>query len=371
MQIPLVDLKAQYASIQDEVNESMQSVLEDACFVLGPHVARFEQNFAEFCQTKHCIGVASGTDALHLIFRGLGIGAGDEVIVPAFTFVATALGASLAGATPVLIDVTREDALLDPNKIEAAITPRTKAIVPVHLYGRCADMDRINAIASKHGLHVVEDACQAHGATYKGRVAGSLGTAAAFSFYPGKNLGAYGDGGAITTSDTALAERLRLIRNWGSIRKYHHEEIGLNSRLDTIQAAVLEVKLKYLAKWNNQRCAHAKHYDSLLEDAGIVPHVESIPGSKSAHHLYVVRVKNRDARLAALNAMDVGAGIHYPFPVHRLRAYQSVARIGGSLAESEAWAAECLSLPMYPELTAEQRHYVASSLLSSCQRAAA
>jgi dTDP-4-amino-4,6-dideoxygalactose transaminase len=291
--------------------------------------------------------------------------------VPAFTFVATALGASLAGATAVLVDVTREDALIDPDRIEAAITSRTKAIVPVHLYGRCADMDRINAIAGKHGLQVIEDACQAHGATYKGRVAGSLGTAAAFSFYPGKNLGAYGDGGAITTSDTALAERLRLIRNWGSIRKYHHEEIGLNSRLDTIQAAVLEVKLKYLVKWNKQRCAHAKYYDELLANEGLVPACCSVPGSQSAHHLYVVRVKNRDVRLAALNARGVGAGIHYPFPIHRLQAYESVARIGGSLAESEAWAAECLSLPMYPELTAEQRHYVVASLLNSCQRAAA
>ncbi len=371
MNIPLVDLKAQYAAIQSEIDAALQEVLDDACYVLGPAVQRFEENFARYCQAKHCIGVASGTDALHLVFRGLGIGAGDEVIVPAFTFVATALGVSLAGATPVLVDVNHGDALINPDMIEAAITPRTKAILPVHLYGRCADMDRINSIARAHDLLVIEDACQAHGAVYKGRTAGSLGTVAAFSFYPGKNLGAYGDGGAITTSDTALAERLQLIRNWGSVRKYYHEEIGLNSRLDTIQAAVLDVKLKHLSAWNKQRRAHAAHYDDLLAGDGIVPVFDSTSGSQSAHHLYVVRVADRDAQLAWLNSKGVGAGIHYPFPIHRLRAYESIAVPRGSLAESEAWAAECLSLPIYPELTAAQRHYTVSSLLAYQQKVAA
>lgn len=362
MQIPLVDLKAQYASIQTEVASAIQTVLTEGSFILGPAVASFEQNFAHFCQAKHCLGVASGTDALQLIFRGLNIGPGDEVIVPAFTFIATALGVNLAGATPVLVDVNRVDGLIDPERISAAITPRTKAIVAVHLYGRCADMDRIHEIAKAHGLYVIEDACQAHGARYKGRTAGSLGAAAAFSFYPGKNLGAYGDGGAITTNDATLAERLRLLRNWGSIRKYHHEEPGLNSRLDSVQAAILDVKLKYLARWNQQRREHAADYDRLLAEQHIVPAWSSQSGSESVYHLYVVRVKDRDARLEWLNSHGVGAGIHYPFPIHQLRAYQTMGRTCGSLKEAEGWASECLSLPLYPELSAEQRQYTVDTL---------
>src|SRR5260370_1131186 len=250
MHIPLVDLKAQYAGIRAEVHTAMQDVLEDASFILGPQLEAFENAFASFCGTRHCVGVASGTDALHLIFRAMDIGPGDEVIVPAFTFIATALGVSQAGATPVLVDVRQEDGLMDPEHIRPAITRRTKAILPVHLYGRCADMDRINAVARAYGLKVVEDAAQAHGATYKGKPAGSLGAAAAFSFYPGKNLGAYGDGGAITTEDAALAERLRLLRNWGSRKKYHHEEQGLNSRLDPPQAPILNVQRKRQASRN-------------------------------------------------------------------------------------------------------------------------
>jgi dTDP-4-amino-4,6-dideoxygalactose transaminase len=278
---------------------------------------------------------------------------------------------SLAGGTPVLVDVNADDGLIDPEKVEAAITPRTKAIVPVHLYGRCADMDRINAIARRHHLHVVEDACQAHGATYKGRRAGSLGTAAAFSFYPGKNLGAYGDGGTITTDDLELAERLRLVRNWGSVRKYHHDEIGLNSRLDTIQAAVLDVKLQYLADWNLKRRSHAADYDRLLAQIGISGPSHPDDGSQPVYHLYAIRVPDRDATVGRLNAAGIGAGIHYPFPIHRLKAYQSIARVSGSLTESESWAAECLSLPMYPELSAEQRDYVVAHLSGVRQAIAA
>jgi dTDP-4-amino-4,6-dideoxygalactose transaminase len=371
MHIPLVDLNAQYASIQTEVNAAMQTVLNEASFILGPAVASFERNFASFCQAKHCLGVASGTDALQLIFRALNIGPGDEVIVPAFTFIATALGAQLAGATPVIVDVNRADGLIDPDKIAAAITNRTKAIVPVHLYGRCADMDRILPIAAAHGLHVVEDACQAHGARYKGRTAGSLGTAAAFSFYPGKNLGAYGDGGAITTNDAALTQRLQLLRNWGSIRKYHHEEPGLNSRLDSLQAAVLDVKLRYLSQWNQQRREHAADYDRLLADQHIVPAWPAHEGSESVHHLYVVRVKDRDARLASLNAQGIGAGIHYPFPLHRLRAFTTMGRSCGSLTEAEGWASECLSLPLFPEISAEQRRRVVTVLQQQSLRKAA
>jgi len=359
MQIPLVDLRAQYASIREEINAALQSVLEESCFILGPPVAQFEAEFAAFCRAQNCIGVASGTDALHLIFRALEIGAGDEVIVPAFTFVASALGVSLAGAQPVLVDVRREDGLIDPQKIEAAITPRTRAILPVHLYGRTCDMDTIGRIAAAHDLVVVEDACQAHGATYKGRPAGSLGHAAAFSFYPGKNLGCYGDGGAITTSDAALAERLRLMRNWGSRKKYHHEEVALNSRLDTVQAAVLRVKLAHLARWNALRRRHAALYDRLLVTRpDLTLPTPTAAGCDHIYHIYAVRAANRAAKLEQLERHQVQAGIHYPFPLHRLRAYRNLAAPGRSLAESEAWADECLSLPMYPELTDEQIRYV-------------
>jgi dTDP-4-amino-4,6-dideoxygalactose transaminase len=352
--IPLVDLKAQYATIQAEMNQALQSVLNETCFILGPPLDAFERAFAAFCGVKHCVGVASGTDALHLILRGLGIGPGDEVIVPAFTFVATALGVTLAGATPVLVDVGHQDALIDPDRIAAAITPRTKAVIPVHLYGRCADMDPIHRVAMEHGLQVIEDAAQAHGATYKGSRAGSLGRAAGFSFYPGKNLGAYGDGGAITTDDDTLADRLRLLRNWGSRQKYHHEEPGLNSRLDTLQAAVLNVKLKYLADWNGQRCRHAALYDRLLSDRQDLKRPVDRPDSLAVYHLYVLRSRERDRLLRHFHENGVQAGIHYPFPVHRLRAYHHLADHAADFRQADAWARECLTLPLYPEMTEDQ-----------------
>jgi dTDP-4-amino-4,6-dideoxygalactose transaminase len=349
--IPLVDLKAQYLAIRPEVDAAIQGVLDEACFILGPPVEAFEGAFAAFCQAKHCVGVASGTDALHLIFRALGVGPGDEVILPAFTFIATALGVTLAGATPVLVDVNDDDGLIDPEKIEAAITPRTKAILPVHLYGRCADMGRIAAIAQAHELKVVEDAAQAHGATYGGKPAGSLGHAAAFSFYPGKNLGAYGDGGAITTGDDQLADRLRLLRNWGSRKKYHHEEPGLNSRLDSLQAAVLLAKLRHLADWNERRRRHAATYNRLLAGRDDLSRPVDRPGNDPVYHLYVLRRTDRGAALQRLQQKGVQAGIHYPFPVHHLKAYQHLPRVPGQFARAEQWAAECLSLPLYPELT--------------------
>jgi dTDP-4-amino-4,6-dideoxygalactose transaminase len=365
MHIPLVDLKAQYQSIRTDVNDALQSVLDEACFILGPPVARFEENFAAFCGAVHCVGVASGTDALQLIFRAIDLRPADEVIVPAFTFVATALGVSLAGGRPVLVDVRREDGLIDPDKIEAAITPRTRAILPVHLYARCAEMDRIHDIAAAHDLLVIEDACQAHGATYHGRSAGSLGHAAAFSFYPGKNLGCYGDGGAITTSDPDLADRLRLMRNWGSRKKYHHEEIAFNSRLDTVQAAVLEVKLAHLTEWNALRRSHAAGYSQRLARRGdVVLPPDVVAGCDDAWHLYVIRVADRAEKLQTLEQHGIGAGIHYPFPLHRLKAYRHLRPDGRSLRESEAWADECLSLPMYPELTDEQMDYVVDRLPS-------
>jgi len=360
--IPLVDLKAQYAAIRPAVAAAMQRVLDDTCFILGPPLEAFERAFADFCGARHCVGVASGTDALNLILRGLDIGPGDEVILPAFTFIATALGVTLAGATPVLADVRREDGLLDPDRVEAAITPRTRAILPVHLYGRCADMDAIRALADRHHLKVVEDAAQAHGARYRGRPAGSLGDAAAFSFYPGKNLGAYGDGGAVTTNDDDLAERLRLLRNWGSRKKYHHEEPGLNSRLDTLQAAVLHVKLGYLPDWNERRRLLAGTYDRLLEGRADLRWPMDRPGDQPVYHLYVVRTATRDQTVSQLVARGIQAGIHYPFPIHQLAAYRCLAAGGSALRESEAWAAECLSLPLYPELTHDQLSRVVDSL---------
>jgi dTDP-4-amino-4,6-dideoxygalactose transaminase len=362
MEIPFVDLKAQYRAIQGEVQQAMREVLEQACFILGPPLETFERALAQFCGAKHCIGVASGTDAIHLMLRAAGIGPGDEVIVPAMTFVATALGVTQAGASPVLVDVRAADALLDPEHISRAVTPRTRAILPVHLYGRCADMDAIRDVADRHRLLVFEDAAQAHGATYKGRPAGSLAHAAAFSFYPGKNLGAYGDGGAITTNVDQLADRLLLLRNWGSKRKYHHEEFGLNSRLDTLQAAILNVKLRHLPRWNELRRQHAATYDRLLEGrTGYVRPVEA-PGNTSIWHLYVVRCRERDAKLARLATNRVQAGIHYPFPLHRLNVYRHLAAGGATFPQSEAWAAECLSLPMFPELTEEQIAFVANCL---------
>lgn len=360
LEIPLTDLKAQYATIRPEVDEAIAGVLVETSFILGPQVASFEEAFARFCGVKHCIGVANGTDALHLIFRGLGIGPGDEVILPAFTFIATALGVTLAGATPVLVDVRRDDGLIDPEKIEAAVTPRTRAILPVHLYGRCADMDRIAEVARKHQLRIVEDAAQAHGATYRGRPAGSLGQAAGFSFYPGKNLGAYGDGGAITTDDDRLADHLRLLRNWGSRKKYHHEEPGLNSRLDSLQAAVLEVKLRHLPQWNEARREHAAAYSRLLDSVQPFARPIDRPGNKPVYHLYVIRCRDRDARLQKLHEHRIHAGIHYPFPVHRLRAYEFLSST--PFPEADSWAQDCLSLPLYPEMTQDMIARVAGVL---------
>lgn len=358
MNIPLVDLQAQYRSIQAEIARAIQAVLDHGGYILGPEVSAFEQAFAAYCDSAHSIGVASGTDAIHLILRALEIGPGDEVILPAFTFIATALGVTQAGATPVLVDVNTDDALINASLIENAITPRTRAIMPVHLYGRCCAMDVINALADKYNLKVVEDAAQAHGATYKGKRAGSLGHAAAFSFYPGKNLGAYGDGGAITTSDPALADRLKLLRNWGSRVKYHHEETGLNSRLDTIQAAILQVKLQYLDQWNARRRHWAALYDQLLPGLGQpANHADREP----IYHIYGIRVANRDQKIKQLQDQGIGAGVHYPFPIHKLKAYRNLDT--QPFPQAESWAAEELSLPMYAELTEEQVKHVVRAVL--------
>jgi dTDP-4-amino-4,6-dideoxygalactose transaminase len=347
--IPLVDLKAQREAIANDLKTAIAEVVDRCDFILGEEVDLFERDFAEHCRVPYAIGVANGTDALHLACRALDIGPGDEVIVPAMTFASTAFGVSLTGARPMLVDVRSEDALIDPSKIEAAVTSRTKAIIPVHLYGQCADMEAVCAIAAKHSLAVIEDAAQAHGAVYAGKRAGSLGDIGCFSFYPAKNLGGYGDGGLVTTARHDLAERIKILRNCGSRVKYHHEEIGLNSRLDTLQAAILRAKLKHLDDWNEARRRVARHYDAALKR---VPEVEPTRyAAGSVYHLYVVRLAARDTVLRALNAGGIGAGIHYPFALHELKAYAFLQHHKGEFPVAEDWARRCLSLPVYPELT--------------------
>ena len=346
--IPLVDLRAQMASIRTDVDLAIAAALDRCDFILGEDVTAFESEFASFSDAQHAIGCANGTDALYLALHALGVGPGDEVIVPAMTFIATALGVSMAGAMPVLVDVDGDTALIDPMKIEAVISPRTKAIIPVHLFGQCADMDPIMEIAKRHNLLVVEDAAQAHGAEYKGRRAGSMGNAAGFSFYPGKNLGAYGDGGIITTNDDDANDRIRFLRNWGSKIKYHHEEIGVNSRLDTVQAAILRIKLRHLDRWNETRRQHAAAYTEALSDISGISLTRYDTGS--VYHLYVIRTEHRDEMLAALNEAGIGAGIHYPFAVHELKAYRHLGCEPGVFPMAEDWARRCLSLPIYAEL---------------------
>ncbi len=346
--IPLVDLKVQYHNLGSPIDAAISRVLQRCDFILGEDVRLFETEFAAYCEVPHAVGVGSGTDALHLACRALGIGPGDEVIVPAMTFASTAFGVSLTGARPVLVDVRSEDALIDPARIEDAISSRTRAIIPVHLYGRCADMDAIQSIASRHGLAVIEDAAQAHGATWQGRRAGGLGDIGCFSFYPGKNLGAYGDGGMVTTRRSDIAQRVAMLRNCGSLQKYHHDDIGLNSRLDTVQAAILRVKLKFLDEWNGERRRRAMYYTRALELAGC----QCMPaGEGSVWHLYVVRVRGRDRVLSSLQAQGIGAGIHYPFAIHELKAYRALGYGTGEFPVAEQWARRSLSLPLYPELS--------------------
>lgn len=358
--IPLVDLKAQYRGIKSEINDAIERVLERADFILGEELHLFESEFAYFCGTKYAIGCGSGTDALHLACRALGIGAGDEVIMPAFTFVATALGITLSGAKPVLVDVDPESGLLDVNRIEPAITSKTRAIIPVHLYGQCVPMAPLVELAKRHGLYVIEDAAQAHGAEYRGKRVGSLGDIGCFSFYPGKNLGAYGDGGMITTDDDEVARKLQLLRNWGSRKKYHHEEPGLNSRLDTIQAAILRVKLRYLEKWNAARRHLASEYVSALKEVAEIQLTQN-PGD-SVFHLFVIRLNKRDAVLKSLHEAGIQAGIHYPFAVHELNAYKWLDYAPGTFSVAESWARQCLSLPIYAEMPEETVRHAANIL---------
>ncbi len=359
--IPFVDLKAQYATIKEEVNAAIQGILDTCQFTLGSEVAAFENEFASYCQSTFGIGVNTGTSALHLSLLAADIGPGDEVITVPFTFVATVAAISYTGATPVFVDIDPRTYTMDPKAIEAAITPRTRAIIPVHLYGQMADMDPIMEIAKKHGLVVIEDACQAHGAEYKGRRAGSIGDMGCFSFYPGKNLGAYGEGGMVVTGNADYNRRIRMLRDWGAEKKYQHELKGYNYRLEGIQGAVLRVKLKYLEKWTEARRTAAAHYDRLFAGSGVqTPQVEA--HNRHVYHLYVVRTSQRQAWQDALNAKRIQTGIHYPTPVHLLPAYADLGYKAGQFPHSEKAAAEVLSLPMFPELTQSQCEEVAAAV---------
>jgi dTDP-4-amino-4,6-dideoxygalactose transaminase len=363
MQVPFVDLEAQYQAIAPEVQRAINDVLQRTDYILGRAVDNFEREYAAYCEVEHAIGVSSGVAALELILRAYGIGPGDEVITVANTFIATALSISTVGATPVLVDADPHTYTIDVAQIEQAISPRTKALVPVHLYGQPADMDAVMQVAQKHGLIVVEDAAQAHGARYRGRRVGGLGHAAAFSFYPAKNLGAYGDGGMVVTNDGQLAETVRKFRNYGQRAKYYHELKGYNHRLDTLQAAVLGVKLPYMDAWNTVRRQNAGRYNELLADAPVILPREA-DYAEAVYHLYVVRVERREELQAYLRENSIATGIHYPVPVHLQEAYSDLGYQRGAFPVSERYADEILSLPMYAELTAAQVTFVAETLCS-------
>jgi len=361
MNVPFVDLKAQYKQIKDEVTAALTKVMENTAFVLGDAVKSFEAAFATHHGAKHCVAVSSGTAALHAALLALGVGPDDEVIVPANTFIATAEAVSHCGARPVFVDASETDYCIDPEKIEPTITARTKAIVPVHLYGQPAEMEPILAVADSHGVAVLEDCAQAHDAAYKGTKVGTFGRAGAFSFYPGKNLGAYGEGGAVVTNDDDLAERVRMLRDHGSAKKYYHDFVGYNYRMSGFQGAVLGVKMNYLVQWTDQRRSAAATYRQVLADLPLV-----LPPDKDhvrhVYHLFVVRVEHRDAVMAALKDKGVASGIHYPIPLHLTGAYSALGCGEGALPVSERLGGNIVSLPMYPELSDEMIEYVASSL---------
>ncbi len=360
--IPFVDLRRQLATIADEVQLAISGVCQRCDFILGGEVSRFEEAFAKYVGVRHAIGVASGLDALGLALVAAGVQAGEEVLVPANTFIATALAVTSAGARPVLVDCDPRTFNIDPRLMEAAITSKTKALLPVHLTGQPVDMAAIREIATRHGLLIVEDAAQAHGARFENESCGSMGLAGCFSFYPGKNLGAFGDGGAITTNDDQLAERLRRLRNYGQQEKYRHVEQGVNSRLDTIQAAILNVKLPHLDRWNGLRAQHARVYNELLAGVGDIELPQTLPNVTSVHHLYIIQTERRDELAAHLAQRGVQTGIHYPIPIHRQVAYQNLGYRLGDFPVSERLCNRILSLPMFPELELREIQHVVSSI---------
>jgi len=361
MKIPFVDLHAQYASIKADIDAAMQRVVDRTAFIGGEDLKKFEAEFAVFCTAKVCVGCGNGTDALYLALRALDVGRGDEVITVSHTFIATTEAISQTGAKPVFVDIREDTMLMDPDKIEAAITPRTKAIVAVHLYGQPCEMDRIMEIARRHGLKVVEDAAQAHGARWKGQRTGILGDVACFSFYPGKNLGAYGDGGAVAGNNETLLKKVKMLANHGRLEKYLHEIEGVNSRLDGLQAAILRVKLPHLDKWNEARQQHAAQYLSLLRGGDMVlPSIH--PDADPVWHLFVVRLADREKVQAKLKQQGIDTGVHYPVPLHLQPAYAYLKLPKGSLPITEKVSAQILSLPMYAEMTEEMVSTVVNAL---------
>ena len=362
MKVPFLDLKTQYESIKDEIDTAIGQVVEKTAFAGGPFVKKFEEEFADYCGCKHAAGVNSGTSALWLALTGLGIGKGDEVITVPNTFIATAEAISMSGAKPVFIDIDEQTYTMNPALLEKAITPRTKAIIPVHLYGQMADMDPIMEVARKHGLYVIEDACQAHGAEYKGRRAGSIGDAGCFSFYPGKNLGAYGEAGAVVTNNLELIEKISMLKDHGQSKKYYHSMVGWNDRMDGIQGAVLSVKLKYLDTWNDARRNNAKIYTDLLADIDGIVTPYTADYAKHIFHIYVIRVQSCKSLMNTLAEKEIQFGVHYPVPIHLQDAYDFLGLKKGSFPVAENSVKGLLSLPMFPELAKEQIEYVVNEI---------
>lgn len=360
--VPFVDLRAQYGSLQVELEQALRRVFDQSAFILGKEVAAFEAEFAAYMGASHAIGVSSGLDALRLALLGLGIGPGDEVVLPANTYIATAFAVSAIGATPVLVDVEEERFGINAPALEKLITDRTKAVIPVHLYGQASDMDRILDVARRNGLYIVEDACQAHGAQWSGKMCGALGDAGCFSFYPSKNLGAAGDGGMIVTNDATVAKRLRILRDYGQESKYNHVIKGWSARLDGIQAALLRVKLAHLNAWNERRAHHAALYGAGLANVQGLWTPPSLSSPDHIYHLYVVRAKRRDALMEYLSDRGIQTGIHYPVPIHLQPAYADLGHRRGDFPVAEQLADEILSLPMYPELTKEQIEVVTTTV---------
>lgn len=371
MEVPFLDLKVQYKSIKNEIDTAIQKVLDNTAFILGPSVAEFEKEFAKIHNVKYCLGTSSGTDGNHLALWSLDIGSGDEVIIPANTFIATAWGATLCGATPVFVDCLSESYNIDPGKVERAITKRTKAIVAVHLYGQSADMDSLKKITEEYKIHLVEDAAQAHLAEYKGKKVGGLSEVTSFSFYPGKNLGAYGEAGAVVTNDEDIFQKIKKLREHGQSKKYYHETFGHNYRMEGIQGAVLNVKLKYIEKWTNERRRVADRYRELLNNLEQIILPVEMPDHKHVYHLYVIKVnvgdrrKNQEVRnnlQAYLQEQKISTGLHYPVPLHMQECFKHLGHKQGDFPETEMLAESGLSLPMYPELSNEQIEYVVSKI---------
>jgi len=370
LRVPFLDLAAQYAPIRSEVESAINAVLDTGAFALGPTVDQFEAEFAEYVGAKHCVGLNSGTSALHLALLAAGVGPGDEVITTPHTWISTSWGISYAGATPVYVDVDRATGNLNPSNVEAAITSRTKVILPVDIYGSPADHAAFEEIARRHDLRLIDDAAQAHGASLNGRPIGSFGFATCWSFYPGKNLGAAGEGGAVVTDDPEVAARIRSLRDHAQVGRHNHVEVGFNARMDGLQGAVLSVKLKYLDDWNDSRRKAAARYEQLFANVDGVVIPSSIPGAEPSWHLFVIRVQERDALAEAFADAGIGSGVHYPTPVHLQPAYAHLGYRPGSFPVAEAFAAKCISLPMFPEITPEQQQHVADVTVHWMERVA-